>query len=180
MGASIDASRVLVTWPAKDVALWLEGREVGALVDGEPFNWDGFAFTAAARARKERDLPWANIALHVYEALASHDSADPANTFWFSAMNLRAWMIRELGAQRGDPVLDPEVLVQWVRKCARISFDEASRLASMDLRGVPIETVRELRNIKNSLSVLSNITETPRVRDDSALQEWLKLRDRLP
>jgi len=180
MGSSIDASRVVVTWPAEDVALWLDGRDVGGTVDDEPFNWEGFAFTTAARAREERSLSWANISLHVYGELAKSIPEPLTNTFQLSGMNLRSWMIRELGARQGDPVLDPDILVQWVRDCTQFSFEEVSRLASKDLRDIPIDTLRALRRIKHALGVLNNIIETPRVRDDAELQAWLRLRTRLP
>ncbi|MCP3104936.1 hypothetical protein LZ198_39330 [Myxococcus sp. K15C18031901] len=180
MGTRRDLSLIVLTWPVQDVIRWLEGRDVGAMVDGEPFNWEVFAFTIATRARKERDLTWAHIALHIYEELAGRIAARPTNTFWLSAMALRVWMIRELGAQQGNLVLDPDIVLRWVQKAIRLSLDEAERLLSMDLRDLSLDQLLAFRDIKNALSVLSSITETPRIRDDSSLQAWLKLRDRLP
>ncbi|MCE9668453.1 hypothetical protein LY474_11585 [Myxococcus stipitatus] len=180
MGTAPDTMTTVLEWPSVDVEAWLQRHVIGEPVDGEFFNWEVFAFTLAARAGDAKDKVQARMALQVYETLANNAASSISRSYRFSAMNLRARMMGELGALAGDPILDPEVVVQWVHDCTRLSLDEATRLASMDLRDLPIDTVRALRDIKNALTVLSHIEETPRVRDDVELQAWLRLRTRLP
>lgn len=58
--------QAVLSWPLQQVTAWLDGLAIGEPVEGEYFNWELLAFTAAARAHEERSLPWARIALTVY------------------------------------------------------------------------------------------------------------------
>ncbi len=176
-----DLLDTVLQWPANDVAVWLDGLTIGEPVGGENFNWEVFAFTAAARAGEERSLPWAHIALRVYDGLSSRSPARIAHSFSLSAMNLRARLIRDLGAQEGDPLLDPEVIVAWFRRMATLSVEDAGRLSSStDLSTLPQDRLLKLRDLKNALNVLAQIAETRGVQKHPELQGWLRLRSKLP
>jgi hypothetical protein len=172
--------QTILSWPLPQVRAWLDGLAIGEPVGGEGFNWDGFAFTAASRAREERSLPWAHVALLVYGVLAERPPARDAHSILLSAMSLRAWMIREMGEREGDAVLDSEVIFAWFQGLATLPMEEAARLASEDWGGLSIETLLRLRRIKSALNVLSHIAETGVVRKHPELGGWLQLRSRLP
>ncbi|MCP3168151.1 hypothetical protein LZ199_35200 [Myxococcus sp. QH3KD-4-1] len=160
---------------------WLDGLSIGEPVGGENFNWDGFAFTVAARAKTERSVPWAHLALLVYGVLAERPPGGDAHTFMLSAMSLRAWMIKELGARDGDAVLDPDTIFRWFQDLAVFPLEEAARIvATPDWRTIPIETLLKLRYIKSALNTLSHISDSGVVQKHPELAEWLQLRSRLP
>ncbi|PTL75796.1 hypothetical protein [Vitiosangium sp. GDMCC 1.1324] len=181
METKSDLLQTVLKWPHQRVWAWLDGLIIGEPIDGEFFNWDLFAFAAATRAREERSLSWANIALLVYGDIAKRSPDGIAESLTYSAMNLRAWMICELGAREGDTVLDPAVIVAWFRRTATLSFEEVVQLVSpLDLRITPIDTIRKLRSIKNALNVLRSICKSGVLRKHPELIDWLRIRRRLP
>jgi hypothetical protein len=181
MATKITLLRTVLSWPLEQVASWLDGMAIGEPVGGEFFNWELFASTAAARAREERSLRWAHIALMVYGVLAERAPADEKHSIMLSAMNLRGWLILELGVREGDTVLDPEIIVAWFRSLATMPIDEAARLVSSDdWRTIPIEALLELRYVKSALNVVSLISGTGIVQRHPELENWLQLRPRLP
>lgn len=181
MGTKSSLLRTVLRWPLEQVSSWLDGLVIGEPVGGEFFNWELFASTAAARAREERSLPWARIALMVYGVLVERASADEKHSLMLSAMNLRGWLIVEIGAREGDSILDPETIVAWFRRLATVPIEEAARLASSeDWRTIPIEMLLKLRYIKSALNVVSLISGAGGVRKHPELESWLQLRPRLP
>ncbi|NBD10525.1 hypothetical protein [Corallococcus silvisoli] len=173
--------QTVLKWPLPQVRAWLDGLSIGEPVGGENFNWDGFAFTAAARAREERSVPWAHIALLVYGVLAGRSAGGDTHSIMLSAMSLRAWMIRELGAQEGDAVLEPEVIFDWFQELASIPIEEAARIVSLqDWSLIPTALLLRLRYIKSALNTLVLISETGLVQKHPELNDWFQLRSRLP
>ncbi|MFY1830462.1 hypothetical protein ACN47A_31400 [Myxococcus fulvus] len=173
--------QTVLGWPLPQVRTWLDGLVIGASVQGESFNWVGFAFTAAARAREERSLGWAHVALHVYGVLADQEAGDNAHSIRLSEMSLRAWMIRELGALEGDAVLDPDVIHAWFQRLIVMSMDEAAKLlATPDWRTIPTQTLLQLRHMKSALNTLAHIADSGVVERHPELKDWLQFRSRLP
>ncbi|WP_426736292.1 hypothetical protein [Myxococcus faecalis] len=173
--------QTVLGWPLLQVRTWLDGLVIGAAVQGESFNWVGFAFTAAARAREERSLDWAHVALHIYGVLAGLESGDNAQSIRLSEMSLRAWMIRELGAQEGHVVLDPDVIHTWFQGLIVMSMDEAANLlATPDWRTIPTQTLLQLRHMKSALNTLAHIADSGVVEKHPELKDWLQFRSRLP
>ncbi len=178
----ISLLRTVLSWPLEQVSSWLDGLAIGEPVGGEFFNWELFASTAAAWSREEKSLPWAHIALMVYGVLAERAPVDDEkHSLMLSAMNLRGWLIVELGAREGDPILDPETIVAWFQSLATVPIEEAARLASSeDWRIIPTETLLKLRYIKSALNVVSLIYGAGGVWKHPELESWLQLRPRLP
>jgi hypothetical protein len=173
--------RTVLSWPLEQVTSWLDGLAIGEPVGDGFFNWELFASTAAARAREERSLPWARIALMVYGVLAERAPADEKHSLMLSAMNLRGWLIVELGPREEDAVLDPETIVAWFRRLAIVPLEEAARLASSEnWRAIPIETLLMLRYIKSALNVVSLIAGTGILQKHPELEGWLELKPKLP
>jgi hypothetical protein len=181
METKSDLFEAILKWSPPEVEAWLDEHSIGEPVRGESFNWDVFAFTAAARAREERSLSWARIALRVYENLVDCSTDRSARSFLFSAMNLRAWMIRELGVREGDAVLDPEAIVAWFLQSASLPIEEALELVSpLDLRAIPQEKLLALRDIKNALNVIALLSGTGVAEKHPELANWLRIRRDLP
>jgi hypothetical protein len=181
METTQDLLDTVLRWSATDVEAWLDGRTIGEPVEGEQFNWEVFAFTAASRAGEERSLPWAHIALRVYDGLVNRSTARIAHSYWLSEMNLRARLISDLGAQEGDPILDPGIIVAWFQRMATLSVEDAVRLlSSEELGAIPHDKLLKLRDIKNALNILSRIEGVRMVQAQTGLLEWLKIRSQLP
>lgn len=172
--------RTVLSWPLEQVEAWLEGLALGEPVEGEHFNWELLAFTAAARAHEERSLSWARMALSVYGALAERAPSRERQAFMLSIMNLRASMIREFGHREGDDVLDSEIIVAWFQQMATLPVEEVARAAAQDLHTLPIETLRKLRDLKNALNVVSLLSEVGATPLPREWETWLQLRPRLP
>ncbi|WP_338863973.1 hypothetical protein [Myxococcus stipitatus] len=171
----------VLTWPSREVEAWLDKVVVGEPIKGEGFNWEVFAFTLAARAGDETSLPWARVALRVYEGLAARAPARVAHSLRLSEMNLRARMMGLLGPKAGDAILDPDILVAWFVGLAGVSLGDATRLVSSpDLYTQPPDLLLKLRDIKNALNVLAHVSDSDVIQKHSELTDWLKLRSRLP
>ncbi|MCP3104937.1 hypothetical protein LZ198_39335 [Myxococcus sp. K15C18031901] len=171
--------QAVLRWPLPQLQSWMERLVIGEPVGGNSFNWHGLAFSIAARAQRERSLEWARIAIRVYEALA-HQSDDPYS-FMLSAMNLRTWLIQELGAREGDELLDPEIIYAWFRSLATIPIDEAKRVISTpDWRTIPTDVLLQLRYTKTALSMLSTLSQSGVALNHPELEDWFPLREQLP
>ncbi|AEI64696.1 hypothetical protein LILAB_13955 [Corallococcus macrosporus] len=97
-------------------------------------------------------------------------------------MNLRAGLISELGEREGDPVLNSEPIVAWIRSLTTFSLEEASQwMAREDLRTVPIEKLRAMRRLKSALNTLAHALHKTQVEQKHPeLIPWLQFRTRLP
>ncbi len=173
--------KIVLGLPLSKVDTWLDGRVIGEAVGGEPFNWDLFASVTASRAGNERNLSWAHIALHVYENLARRSSPELASSFMFSAMNLRARMIMELGAREGDAILDPEFVAVWTLGFVTITLEEALRISSSPehWKDLPPDKLLQVRRIKNALNVIELISDSGVLKKHPELEGWLRIKDRL-
>ena len=179
----------LQNYPAEAKA-WLADVDSGMQKLPEKFNWLGFAEVAALNAHTESNLLWAEVAISVYERLAqeakdkandaSRDSADSAT---ISAMMLRAASIAKHGSISGDRVLDVNRIISWFWDSLTISRQEAATLAAKWTE-LSIEKIRELRQIKNRLGVISLLADSEKCvspeLQEPELQAWLSLRRQLP
>ncbi len=167
--------------PASILA-WL--RDVAAHPGTAPqrFNWHGMADTATMRAHAAvapGALLWATIAVRVYEQLANDAALNENHSFEGSAMMLRAAMIRRYGAVPEDEILDPARVVDWFSDRLPFTLSQAQSL-SHDWPALPIETIRELRRIKNRLNVLEILPVGAAEEVRSDVDAWLRLRPHLP
>ncbi|ATB50560.1 hypothetical protein [Corallococcus macrosporus] len=174
--------QTVLRWPLPRLRAWLDGLAVGEPVDGKDFNWDVFAFTLAARAQEETSVEWAHLALLVYGVLAQRRSDEAEFSIRLSEMNLRAWMIAEVGQREGDFVLDPAPIVAWVQRLTTMPLEEAARwVAHEDLRAIPIEKLQAMRRLKHALKILAHALPRTNVEQKHPeLIPWLQLRARLP
>jgi hypothetical protein len=181
MGTSSNTLEAVLSRSTPELESWLEEVSIGGLIEGAPFNWQFLASSIASRATNERDPRQAQLALRVYETLARQEVESAAFSLMYSAMNLRAWMIRELGPRKGHAVLDPEAIASWFQRVATLSLEEARRLLdAIELSAISVGELRRLRKIKNALGPLALIADSGITQEHPELEEWLQLRVHLP
>lgn len=158
---------------------------------------------AAVRARRERSLPWAEVAVEAMEIYARRHSGGGRgdvivrNDAMLSAMRLRAWFISQMGSRGGDFVLDKEKVRRWIHDGLDITpqaaREEMSRIRTVMGRtkgtnglrvlepGSEIEgAVSHLRRIKNRLRVAQMLIDCGEIAAEPELHEWLEVFEELP
>ncbi len=178
--------RYLLRQDAVETRAWLTRAWAGAEIVPEDFNWLGLAEAATFTAQEGNDLMWAQVAVAVYDHLASGSAMGNGSGYANSAMHLRAVMIRRFGPCDGDPVLDVHRLVQWIRDSLTLPSHEAVRRATawrdadMEEQLRRIDDVRQLRAIKNRLAVLELVAAPGPFHPPADVQLWLDVRHLLP
>ncbi|MBW4496335.1 MAG: hypothetical protein KME26_25315 [Oscillatoria princeps RMCB-10] len=174
---------------ADSVLAWLKNIFSADSSPPEGFNWLGLAEAAAFNAHEGKrhdstapDIKWAEVATTVYDRLAAlADKAKPGSgeSFTISSMTLRAAMIRKLGGVPGDAVLDINRLLQWFWDKLKWSREEVEKKAA-NWRALNIEEIRELRQLKNRLKVISALADSDKFVLEPEIKAWLSLREKLP
>ncbi|AUX20552.1 uncharacterized protein SOCEGT47_010240 [Sorangium cellulosum] len=178
----------IATW----IELILEGREPRP--DG--VDWPVLAQLAASdaisRGPSRDGLEWAKVAIAIYENMERLFDRAADDSDERRVMNLRSFFIKTLGPRRGDPLLDPDLLIAWFRRTVHTSPEDAAARAERCrdmMQRAPADAardeswlseMRELRRIKNVLSVLEPMTSRSDVQLDEDILEWLRARPRLP
>ena len=153
------------------------------------FNWLGLAEAAADNAyasssyeANTTDIKWAEIATTIYErlaAIADKAKSGSGESLRISAMMLRAGMIDKFGVVSDHPVLDINIIFQWFRQNLKLSCEEVEKKAA-NWRVLPVEEIRELRQLKNRLQVISAINDSNKFGLEPDIKAWLSLRKQLP
>ena len=177
-------ARYLLTKDSLTVQRWLDAVLSDHEAVSDEFNWLGLAQSSAQKARAQSDrveaLKWATIALSVYRYLATkRDVKSVSNSYELSAMSLRAAIICKFGIIIDHPVQNIQTIVTWFGE--RTSFERDKLILVIDKwRLLPIEQIRELRQIKNRLSVIELLMDNGYLQDEKDLQEWVILKKQLP
>jgi len=174
---SIPTLQALLAKDPLELDAWFDAQGSDPAFD-QAVHWHGLAEAAAQRARAEVDLDWAAIAIRLYAHWGRIMGDSAINSGRLSVMFMRAWLIRKLGAEPGDPILDIHTLACQFEEGLTLSITEASALAAT-WQTQDIAVIRELRGIKNRLGPFELLdpqllTEIPRVRN------WLAIRSQLP
>ncbi|WP_199248336.1 hypothetical protein [[Phormidium] sp. ETS-05] len=153
------------------------------------FNWLGLAEAAADNAyasssyeANTTDIKWVEIATTIYErlaAIADKAKSGSGESLRISAMMLRAGMIDKFGVVYDHPVLDINIIFQWFRQNLKLSCEEVEKKAA-NWRVLPVEEIRELRQLKNRLQVISAINDSNKFGLEPDIKAWLSLRKQLP
>lgn len=180
---SVSQLNKLLQQDASQVLTWLKDIWTGKQPTPENFNWLGLAKSAALHAsyekRKEDSLQWAEVAISIYEYLMKDADLAGRNSFVYSLMNLRAHMIIRYGAVSQDRVLDLKQVIELFFYDINMSYIEAATKAVV-WKSLSIESIRELRRIKNRLSALKSLSDAGKLSLNQELKSWLDLRDKLP
>lgn len=177
LGAGPEAIAALLLAAGRPLSLQDPANHWHGLAEGSAQN----ASQAFERGNAPLGLSWTRCAVAIYDALA--DDIVESSSFDLSSMYARVRAIRASGSHPGDPVLDPEVIVRWVRSALIRSVGEALdlsakfRAALASGAGPSLDDGRKLRRIKNRLGVLHELDAASSVPAD--LRPWLEVRDQL-
>jgi len=174
----------LDTWKPAEVQAWLDSVLSNREELPKDFNCLLLAEYAGQLARRSDDLEWARVSTRVYDWLhrVDLDGND-------SSMALRVYFINKRGSVSGDPLLDPNVILRWFYENLPISFTEAElgipkckeTIAKGNIKGPDVlQLCRELRNIKNKLTIINWMVERDTLHPDEDLSKWLDIRVTLP
>lgn len=162
------------------ILTWLDQSIGRSVVVPADFNWLGMAEVAAMNAREELNLTWATIAIRIYEYLANGATSEMDTlSSRLSAMMLRIFMILQLGAQKGDIILDPDHLVHNFYTYVTLSQEQVEESIALGTTRSREQTL-ELRHIKNYLSALNLLAAQGMLRSYPDLESWFLLIPLLP
>jgi hypothetical protein len=142
----------------------------------------GLANIAAFKAydspnTENNSIKWAKVAILIYDKLALNESKlSINNSFITSSMMLRVGMINKFGSINNHSILDIDIVLQWFKENLKLSYAEVKeKITNWNL--FPIDEIRELRQLKNYLQVISFLNKSYL---DSELRTWIALRNLLP
>jgi hypothetical protein len=186
MRQSIRQFNDLLALPANAIEEWQTSVEAGDEQVPEEFNWLGLAEVAAFNASSitkqglgSGGLIWARIAISTYQHLARQSHITSQDTYLNSAMNLRVFMINQLGSISGDSVLDMEQVLQWFLDGLTLTFEDVARKVG-NWSNLDHDEVLKLRRIKNRITILEHLSKERHVSFDQNIKAWLSLRESLP
>jgi hypothetical protein len=164
-----------------EVLNWLRSAWSDPRIMPEGFNWLGLAEGAGTKANLNADLQWAEVAIRIYEWLASRaNDEDIRHSDLSSAMSLRASMINKKHQTIPDHiVLDSQRIVNWFYSKLNMYDDEVVPMIE-NWRALPLDQIRTLKRIKNRLSILKALVAQGYIQPDESLQTWLELYSKLP
>jgi hypothetical protein len=79
---------------------------------------------AMSRARSQKSLEWAGIAVRAAALHALENGGEHRASALWKAMSLRVWFIAMMGSQSGHTVLDKAIILRWFR--AELEFSLAA------------------------------------------------------
>jgi hypothetical protein len=133
---------------------------------------------------------WAEVAVAVYELLIGGSSSARRDSFSYSLMNFRAYMILKLDVVPRDPVLDVDQIIYWFFDNLRVSFQDVydvyGKVREEEMHSINVDTARglrrfrELRRIKDRLGILAMLVDGDRLQPSTGLRAWLSIREQLP
>lgn len=170
----------LLQQDAASVRAWLRRTQSDSLKLSAEFNWLGLAEAAAFESQSTSNVTWAEVAISVYEQLATETANSNAReSLMISSMLLRSAMIAKLGSVPGHPVLDIDAIIHWFYDNQTMTHDSAAQKAG-HWKICKLEEIRELRRIKNRLGVISVLADSNKYALNEELKHWLSLREKLP
>lgn len=196
--------RILLEQDVEQVQFWLDQVWAEKQQISDDFNWYGLAEIAASQARelalqsppcKLLSLAWAKVAISVYEFLINHQiKYEIRESFFYSLMMLRAYMIVKFGISDEDSILDTNPIVDWFFDNLNLTYEEAiSRTSSWqelftnstsekfnDKLISKREDILQLRLIKNRLGVIKLLMDSHKLCPNEELKAWLLIREKLP
>lgn len=172
---------VLLHQSPGEVLNWIQSAWSDPRVIPEGFNWLGVAEVASTKANLNADLGWAEVAIRIYEWLASSANDESIrHSDLSSAMSLRASMINKKHQTIPNHiVLDSKSIVYWFYSKLNMRYDEVVCKIE-NWRALPLDQIRTFKRIKNRLSILKSLIANGYIQSDENLQAWLELYPKLP
>lgn len=173
---------------AESVLIWVKNIFSGQTAQLQEFNWLLLADISSTKARKGQngsglpDRKWAEVATTIYDRLADaakQKKPGSGESFTISSMMLRAVAIAKLGVISDHPVLDVNLILQWFWDNIKESREEVEKKAT-NWKTLPIEEIRQLRQLKNRLNVIAALADSDKYVLNEELNTWLSVREKLP
>jgi hypothetical protein len=198
----INSLQELLEKKPEEVQTWWKNVCLGNQNVPDKFNWHGLADCAASKARElvnkfsedhRYSLIWAEVAVSIYEFLAQK-YPNASESYLYSSMTLRAYMILNFGVISGYSVLDTNKIVKWFFDNLNISYQEAF-IKSADWQAAiltknpeemrkkfenNLEDIRILRFIKTRLNVIKLLCQSSTFQPSQELKDWISLWKQLP
>ncbi len=164
--------------PPAEVLDWIGAADAAS----QDFNWLGLAELAYANAKLARpeeapEVQWIEVPVRCYAILSTRHRQD-SELFRYSEMYTRLKAIERLGPDSDRDVLNPDRIIAWAQDLP-LSIDEAEELARA-WQTLPIDTIRELRRVKNRLIIMKRLHRLGLVKARHPCVQRLDLIDRLP
>jgi hypothetical protein len=184
---TISIDRILEQNPESALA-WAKNTLSAQTTALQDFNWLLLADVSSESARKGEnnaglfDRPWAKVATAIYDRLAEaaeQKKRGSDESLRISSMMLRAGAIAKYGIIPNDSVLDLNLILQWFWDNIKESREDVEQKAA-NWKTLPIEEIRELRQLKNRLKVIAALANSDKYVLDEELKSWLLLREKLP
>jgi hypothetical protein len=152
----------------------------GGTVPDSTMNWHGVAEVAAHRAREDAEaLTWLEVAIRIYDWLASTNSEPDHSSFMSSGMLARVNRLRWCpGTVAEDSARRLEVL-NWFHRSKPFTASEAKARAEK-WREISVPEILALRRLKNKLNVVALLFSSGAGKPDAEVAEWLVIRPNLP
>ncbi len=155
-----------------------------------PHSMAGIEAGATSKARTQKSLPWADIAVRAAALHAAEDSGRHRTAVLMKAMALRAEFIAREGAKPGHLVLDPAHITRWFRADAefdiKTALEKSARWRKTKLMELPKDQLAaarddlsKLRHLKGRIGVLKTLADARALQGDAELAEWIKIRDQI-
>jgi hypothetical protein len=173
---------------AESVLIWVNNIFSGQTPQPQDFNWLLLADVSSAKARKGQngsglfDRTWAEVATTIYDRLAiiaEQKKPGSGESFRISSMMLRAGAIAQLGVVPNDSVADVNLILQWFWDNIKESREDVEQKTA-NWKTLPVEEIRELRQLKNRLKVIAALAKSNKYVLDAEIKTWLALREKLP
>jgi hypothetical protein len=198
----INSVEELIEKKPDDVKLWMKNVLEKNEQIPEHFNWHGLADCAASNARSNIDkshkkstssLAWAEVAISIYDFLAK-TYPESSNSYLYSEMTLRGFMISIFGIDKNSIVLDPDKIVAWFFDNLAISYEYAlmksvewrealSRKNAEEMKELfenNLEDIKVLRSIKSRLNIIKQLCQVLTFQPSEELLNWLSIWETLP
>ncbi|HZS10408.1 MAG TPA: hypothetical protein VFD58_36600 [Blastocatellia bacterium] len=191
----IQPEEYLLNLTAAQAKEWVDGIMSGDQKEASDFNLSRLAEIAALKARQSADknllqpsIDWAGISMSIYNRLASDISSEAAQPFIHSTMMLKAYLITRLGAIKDHPILGVNHIIKWFFDALPTNISEAKRKSAIWRasgesslgKELKLKDIKELRWIKNQLTVIKLLTESKILVPNSNLNKWISLWEQLP
>ncbi|MCC3502572.1 MULTISPECIES: hypothetical protein [unclassified Microcoleus] len=183
----ISIDRLLEQNP-ESVLAWVKNTFSAQTTAPQDFNWLLLADVSSAKARKGEnnaglfDRTWAEVATTIYDRLAEvaeQKKPGSGESVKISSMMLRAGAIAKYGIVPNDSVLDVNLILQWFWDNIKDSREDVEQKAA-NWKTLPIEEIRELRQLKTRLKVIAALANSDKYVLDEELKAWLSLPEKLP
>jgi len=188
----ITVAEILMLEP-KNLQKWVQSALTREFDVDANFNWLGLAEVLAFNAREGNDVSerilFAGLAVTIYDWLAKTEDPEHSDSYIDSAIAVRVYMLSNNYVDSFHPILGINRIKRpW--EGAKFSPSEALEIAESFRDKLKIgssqislperEKIRELRRIKNKMSLINQLPADSDLLKEAKSNGWLEVYSRLP